>query len=547
MAFSVDVVAWRRIASEVPLSGQDVLRELGIGHKREVVAWRVNRYLRSLDWVIDEDATVELVDASSFEGMEVYRRTLSFLLVLACRQALGCQVSIRHSISNAYYCELSTGPASADQVAHIHHAMRELVAQDIPIRRSVVSLDKARRIFATQGNDDKARLLQWAVQDPVELYSCHDRFGFFYAPLAPSSGSVPLFDLIPYAPGMVLRSPTLTSPFALPDFQATPRLVDVFREYGEWLDILGVGTMASLHEQVAEGKTVDIIMVSEAFHARRLALISEDIVRRKSVRLVCMAGPSASGKTTASRRLRVQIQLSGLRPVALSLDEYFVDRDHTPRDEEGKYDFEDINALDLELLNAHLQGLLAGDEVQLPHFDFLLGKRTPGKKLRLGPKDILIIEGIHGLNNRLTEAVPEALKYGIFVSPLTGVSLDRHTRTSTTDNRFLRRMVRDHRTRGKSPETTILQWPSVTRGGFKHIFPFQDRADAMFNTVLVYELSVLRGYAEPLLRTVPETSPAFGEAQRLLSMLRFVPVIPADHVPNTSILREFIGGSCFGD
>ncbi|HOU33042.1 MAG TPA: nucleoside kinase, partial [Synergistaceae bacterium] len=515
--------------------------------RREVVAWRVNRYLRSLDWIIDEDATVELVDASSFEGMEVYRRTLSFLLVLACRQALGCQISIRHSISNAYYCELSCGPASADQVARIRQALRDLVDQNIPIRRSVVSLDKARRIFEAQGNDDKARLLQWAVQDPVELYSCQGRFGFYYAPLAPSSGAVPLFDLISYAPGMVLRFPTIHSPFSLPDFQATPRLVDVFREYGEWLDILDVGTMASLHEQVAEDKTVDIIMVSEAFHARRLALVSEEIVRRKSVRLVCMAGPSASGKTTASRRLRVQLQLSGLHPVALSLDEYFVDRERTPRDEEGQYDFEDINALDLELLNSHLQRLLAGDEVQLPRFDFLLGKRTPGRKLRLRPKDILIIEGIHGLNDRLTEAVPEDLKYGIFVSPLTGVSLDRHTRTSTTDNRFLRRMVRDHRTRGKSPENTILQWPSVTRGAFKHIFPFQDRADALFNTVLVYELSVLRGYAEPLLRTVPESSLAFGEAQRLLSMLRFVPVIPADNVPNTSILREFIGGSCFGD
>jgi len=547
VGFYVDVVGWRRISSEIPLSGPDVLRELGIEGRREVVAWRVNRYLRSLDWIIDEDATVELVDASSFEGMEVYRRTLSFLLVLACRQALGCQISIRHSISNAYYCELSCGPASADQVARIRQALRDLVDQNVPIRRSVVSLDKARRIFEAQGNDDKARLLQWAVQDPVELYSCQGRFGFYYAPLAPSSGAVPLFDLISYAPGMVLRFPTIHSPFSLPDFQATPRLVDVFREYGEWLDILDVGTMASLHEQVAEDKTVDIIMVSEAFHARRLALVSEEIVRRKSVRLVCMAGPSASGKTTASRRLRVQLQLSGLHPVALSLDEYFVDRERTPRDEEGQYDFEDINALDLELLNSHLQRLLAGDEVQLPRFDFLLGKRTPGRKLRLRPKDILIIEGIHGLNDRLTEAVPEDLKYGIFVSPLTGVSLDRHTRTSTTDNRFLRRMVRDHRTRGKSPENTILQWPSVTRGAFKHIFPFQDRADALFNTVLVYELSVLRGYAEPLLRTVPESSLAFGEAQRLLSMLRFVPVIPADNVPNTSILREFIGGSCFGD
>ena len=419
--------------------------------------------------------------------------------------------------------------------------------QNIPIHREVLPLDKARRIFERQGNYDKARLLQWTALDPTVVYRCADTYGYFYAPLASSTGQVKVFDLLRYPPGMVLQFPTVSFPDRLPPFQAAKSLAEVFREYSQWLDVLGVSTMDSIHERVATGKALDLILISEALHGEALARIAREICGRSAVRLVCLAGPSGSGKTTTARRLQIQLQVCGKHPVAVSLDDYFVDRESTPRDEKGDYDFEALEALDLGLINEHLQALLAGEEVRLPRFNFLTGQRTPGKSLRLRDGDVLIIEGIHGLNDRLTESIPDEMKYRIFVSPLTGVSLDRHNRTSTTDDRLLRRLVRDHRVRGHSPESTLLRWPSVIRGSHRHIFPYQERADVMFNTALVYELPVLKGYAEPLLRAVPEESPAYGEAQRLLSMLRFVPVIPVDNVPNLSILREFVGGSCFED
>jgi uridine kinase len=346
---------------------------------------------------------------------------------------------------------------------------------------------------------------------------------------------------------MVLRFPGLTDPEALPPFQAVKSLADVFREYSQWLDVLGVSTMDSLHEIVADGRVLDLILVSEALHGESLARIARTVADRPEVRLVCLAGPSGSGKTTTARRLSVQFRACGRRTVPLFLDDYFVDRERTPRDENGDYDFEALEALDLDLINEHLSALMAGEEIQAPRFNFATGQRSPGRRIRLEPDQLLVIEGIHGLNDRLTEAVPEEAKYRIFVSPLTGVSLDRHNRTSTTDNRLLRRLVRDFRVRGYSPQSTLLRWPSVIRGSHRHIFPYQQRADVMFNTAMVYELGVLKGYAEPLLRAIPEDSPAFGEAQRLLSWLRFVPFVPSDNVPNLSILREFIGGSCFED
>ena len=269
------------------------------------------------------------------------------------------------------------------------------------------------------------------------------------------------------------------------------------------------------------------------------------MLARPQVRLLCLAGPSSSGKTTTSQRLSIQLQVGGKKPVPLALDNYYVDRDQTPLDEDGEYDFEALEALDVQLINDHLEALLAGEEVVVPHFDFVTGKRKPGKKLSLRANDILIIEGIHGLNNKLSSSISDELKYKIFISPLTGVSLDRHNRIGTTDTRLLRRMVRDHRTRGYAPENTLLRWPSVIRGSQKHIFPYEEEADVLFNTSLVYELSVLKGYAEPMLRSVSEMSPAYGEAQRLLSILHFVPGIPSDNVPNLSIMREFIGGGCF--
>ena len=319
----------------------------------------------------------------------------------------------------------------------------------------------------------------------------------------------------------------------------------LFQDYAQWLDNLSVGTMDRIHSIVAHGHSRDLIMVSEALHTKILSKIAEHIESRPEVRLLCLAGPSSSGKTTSSRRLRVQLLTSGINSATLELDNYFVDRDKTPVDADGKFDFESLDALDIPLINEHLRALIAGEEVDIPKFDFKTGTRTKGYKLKLAPKQLLVIEGIHGLNDKLSESVAFDNKYRIFICPLTGTNLDMHNRVGTTDIRLLRRLLRDYRTRGNSPEATLLQWPSVVRGSHRHIFPYQDNADTLFNTALAYELPVLKGYVFPLLKSVSEESPAYGEAQRLLAMLQYIPVIPSDDVPNLSIMREFIGGSCF--
>lgn len=545
MTFSVNVAGAQTLRCDRPVQGLEVLSRSGLSHPGRVVAWRVNGYLRTLRWDLDGDASVSFVDTATFEGMEVYRRTLSFLLVAVCRRLERNGLYVRHAISDGYYCELAEGVPDQAMVVRLRQGLEDLISQDCPIEREVLPLDRACRIFERQGNDEKARLLRFVGIDPIELYRLDGTYGFYYAPLAPSTGLVKTFDLLPFDDGMVLRFPTVSFPDGLPPFRVPRKLTGVFREYSRWLDILDVGTMESLHRHLAEGKAQEMILISEALHAQRFGRIADEITSRDDVRLVCMAGPSGSGKTTSAHRLAIELKVCGHRPVTLSLDDYFVDRAHTPRDEEGNYDFEAMEALDLDLINDHLTRLLNGEEVRLPRFDFITGKRTVGRPLRLDGGDILIIEGIHGLNDRLTEAVEDSRKYRVFVSCLTGVNFDLHNRTSTTDNRLLRRLVRDFRLRGKSPETTLRQWPSVIRGAHRHIFPYQERADAMFNSALIYELSALKASAEPLLRGIPEDSDVYGEARRLLGLLRFVPLIPSEPVPANSILREFVGGSCF--
>jgi len=545
MSFTVHIKDNGSFTSERPLKGQEVLLACGKDGESNIVAWRVNNYLRSLDWTVDDDCFVEFVDTSSFEGMEVYRRSLSFLLVLASKRALSEDVFIRHSISDGYYCELESGSVSEDKVWAIKEELKRLVASDIPLKREIISGDKAIRIFTRQGNVDKANLFRWAAVDPIEVYRCNDMYGYFYAPLAPSTGYMKVFDLVSYEQGMVLRFPTVAYPQGLPPFMPSKRLSEVFTQYAKWLDILGVSTMESLHGLVSRGESNDVIQISEALHSQWLSHLAEMIATNDDIRLICIAGPSASGKTTTAQRLRIQIQVFGKRAFMISLDDYFVERERTPRDEKGNYDFEALEALDLDLINDNLIKLIEGFEVELPRFNFFTGSRERGRTVRLGKDTIIIVEGIHGLNESISQSVPEAQKWRLYVSPLTGINLDRHNRTSTTDNRLIRRLVRDHRTRGKSPEDTLLQWPSVIRGAQRHIFPYQERAHVMFNSATVYELAVLKGYAEPLLRNIHEDSPMFGEAQRLLTFLHYVPFMPADEVPNNSIIREFIGGSCF--
>jgi uridine kinase len=551
MGFSVNVVHGdkiNKIYSDLPIMGHEVLALSDMGEgERFVIAWRVNRILRPMSWVVDDDADVEFVDTTSFEGVEIYRSTLTFIMAIACKRALGREVAVRYSMGASYYCEFTGEPASEDDVVKVKAEMSRIISAALPIQMATLPMDKARRIFERQGSAEKARLIQCAGADPVMLYRCAGIYGHYGVPLASTAGMVGTFDLNLFAPGFLLRFPSITASSELPPLRIVPKLMDVFREYSTWLGVLGLSTMDSLHERVAKGKSLELILISEAFHGEALTRIANNIIGRGTVRLVCVAGPSSSGKTTTSKRLAIQLQVNGKNPIALALDDYYVNRDSTPRDENGNYDFEALEALDIELINEHITGLLAGEEVRLPRYDFVTGTRKPGPTLKLDIDDILIIEGIHGLNDALTrEIVPES-KCKVFISPLTGVNLDSHNRIGTTDTRLLRRLVRDYRKRGHSPERTLLMWPSVIKGSHKHIFPYEEGADLLFNSSLVYEISVLKGYAEPLLRAVPETSPAYGEASRLLSMLRFAPVIPSENVPNLSILREFIGGGCFED
>lgn len=551
MAFLVNVVkedSIEQIVAESPMMGHEVLSLAGCEDRRNIMAWRVNRILRPLGWVVDEEADVEFVDMSTFEGMEIYRRTLIFTLALACKRVAGKDINVRYSMSDSYYCDFQDGtPAGEELVTAIKEEMQHLVLLSVPIQMAVLPLDKAKKIFERQGNEGKARLLQWMGSDPITLYRCAGVYGHFGGPLAASTSMLRTFDLNAYAPGMLLRFPSITEPEVLQPLGIVPKLMDVFREYQTWLSVLGLSTMDSLHERVSKGLSLDLILVSEAFHSEALSRIAREIIDRGDVRIICLAGPSSSGKTTTSKRLAIQLQVSGKTPVVIELDDYYVEREKTPKDENGNYDFEALEAMDLDLINEHMEALLAGEEVRLPRFDFVTGLRKPGRKLRLRANDILIVEGIHGLNDKLTERIPEGMKYKIFISPLTGVNIDRHNRIGTTDARLLRRMVRDHRARGYNPESTLLMWPSVIKGSHRHIFPYEEGADVLFNTSLAYEISVIKGYAEPLLRAIPESSPAYGEASRLLSMLNCAPVIPSENVPNLSILREFIGGSCFDD
>ena len=545
MAISVKVVGGGTYSLEPPATGQDLLEKVGAGCARKIVAWHVNRYLRPLDWTLREDSLVDFVDTSSFEGMSVYRDTLAFVLSLACRGALGEDVFVRHSISDGYYCELQSGPARKERTDLVREAMERIIRRDLPIKREVLSIDAAERILHLQNEPDTADLLKYAGVDPVALYQCDGVYGFFYGPLAPTTGCLSSWDLIPFRDGMVMRFPTVAYPLVLPPFTPAEKLADVFNEYSGWLQILGVRTMENLHGQVIEDRASELVLVSEALHSQKFNSMSERITAGHKKRLIRISGPSGSGKTTTARRLAIHLRAMGARPIVVSLDDYFLERERTPRDSRGDHDFETIDAMDLELINQNLEELLDGKDVTLPRFNFFTGKREQGPRIRMDSGDILIIEGIHGLNSRVSGSIPPELKFSIYVSPLTGISLDRHNRTSTTDNRLLRRLVRDRWLRGKSAGMTLAQWPSVIRGAHKYIFPYQELADEMFNSALVYEFSVLKGYAEPMLRTVREESQQFGEAQRLLKILRFIPYIPADFVPDNSILREFIGGGCF--
>ncbi|MBC7233340.1 MAG: nucleoside kinase [Chloroflexi bacterium] len=513
-----------------------------------IVAALVDRCkLCELTQPVTRDMEVTPISTGDSDGMRIYRRSLTFVLVVAMHQLFpGVQVYVDHSLTfGGLYCEVQgRAPLTPQEVALLEQRMKEIVADDVPIRKRRVPLEEARALFQARGQEDKVRLLRYRRKDYVTLYRLYDVDDYFHGYMVPSTGYLRHFALQYYSPGFILRYPRHEQPTVLQPVVEYPKLVAVFREYGHWLRVLGISDVGELNDALSAGRASEVALVSEALHEQRIANIAAEIAKRRdTVRLVLIAGPSASGKTTFAKRLAIQLLANGLRPVAVELDNYFVDREKTPLDEHGQYDFEHLWAVDLELLNEQLLRLLAGQEVQLPRYNFQLGKREKGEWLKLSEEHVILLEGIHGLNPDLVPNVPRERIYRIYVSALTQLNLDHYNRVPTTETRLIRRIVRDARERGYSALDTLRRWESVRNGEKRWIFPYQEHADVMFNSALAYELSALKSLAEPLLFQIEPNAPEYVEARRLLALLHWFLPFPLELVPSNSILREFIGGS----
>jgi uridine kinase len=513
-----------------------------------VMAALIDDELRELTYHIERDVEVTPLSMAHWDGSRVYRRSLTFLLLVAVHELFPeAQINIDHSVTfGGSFCEV-TGRQNftPDELAQIEARMQQIVEADTPIGKERVPLREAIEIFRRRGEDDKVRLLSYRRKDKdyLTLYRLRGLSDYFHGYMVPSAGYLRYFALTYYAPGFILRFPIRNTTDLQPVVEY-PKLIHVFREYGQTLRLLGIEDVGSLDQSIDAGRANEIILVAEALHEQRIAQIATQIAgRRGQVKLVLMAGPSSSGKTTFAKRLAVQLLANGMRPIAIGLDDYFVDRELTPRDEQGNYNFEILEALDLKLFNQQLLQLMAGEQVTLPHFNFVTGKREPGVTIQLGPEHVLLVEGIHGLNPGLVPAIPSDRIFRIFISALTQLNIDRHNRVATTDTRLIRRIVRDARTRGYSAADTISRWQSVRRGEREFIFPYQENADVMFNSALVYELSALKPFVEPLLLQIEPGKPGHVEAKRLLAFLQWFAPMPTDLIPDNSILREFVGGS----
>jgi len=514
------------------------------------IAALVNGELRELTYKIWTDAGVEPLFLSDSDGIRIYRRSLSFLLITVVRELFPeAFIFVDHSLPfGGFFCEVGgRKPFSEEDLAEIESRMHQIVDDDFPIRRERVPLDEAIDLFCGRGETDKAKLLNRREKDDLKLYNLRDSRDYFHGYMVPSTGYLRYFTLHKWSPGFVLQYPRRTDPTDLLPVRVYPQLTAIFREYGKRLRLLGVDSVSGLNEAIYSGRIREIVLVSEALHEQRIAQIADQINQHESVRLVLIAGPSASGKTTFSKRLSIQLLAQGIQPFPLALDDYFVDREKTPRDASGNFNFEALEALDVSLFNEHLQALMRGEKVQLPRFNFRTGRREEGEEVQLGPDHVVIVEGIHGLNPRLVAGVPDERIYRIYVSALTQLNIDRHNRVPTTDTRLIRRIVRDATYRGYTAEETLDHWDMVRRGEKKYIFPYQEHADIMFNSALVYELAVLKELAEPLLLQVKPSSPRYVEVKRLLALLRWFEICGSELIPDNSILREFVGGSILRD
>ena len=512
------------------------------------VSARVNNKVEGMHYRVYNSKDVEFLDMTSSSGSRAYTRTLFFVLCKAVQDIYpNTDVVIDIPVSNGFYVDIRLGrPVVEEDVNILRRRMQEIIDAKMPIRRYMVPTEDAIALFQEKGDVEKVKLLKTSGSIYTTYYKIGEYVDFYYGTLLTNTSGLYLFGLEKYYDGMLLRIPSIKDPDVLGEMTRQDKMFDIFKEHHRWQDILGIRTVGDFNQAIDAGHATDIINISEALQEKKIAKIAEDIANRQGVKLVLLAGPSSSGKTTSCKRLSIQLAVNGLKPLQISLDDYFVDRDKTPKDDNGEYDFESIYALNLDLLNEQFNALFRGEEVELPKYDFPSGKSVKsGKKLKMEPNNVLVVEGIHALNPELTAHIPQEQIYRVYASALTTILLDNHNYIPTTDNRLLRRIIRDYKYRGVSAQETIHRWPSVRTGENKWIFPYQENADAMFNTAMLYELSVIKMQAEPLLQQVPENCEEHAEAYRLLKFLKYFKGIPYNNLPPTSLLREFLGGSSF--
>ena len=530
----------------------DIYRELGLNMPYGPVSAKVNNKVENLNFRVYYNKDVEFLDITSASGMRTYVRSLCFILVKAVDDLYPCgTISLEHPVSKGYFCKLHIDRTiGLDDVSRIKKRMQEIINEDLPITRYEQRTEDVIKIFQERGMTDKVKLLSTSGKLYSFYYRLGDTLDCYYSSLVPSTGYIKKFDIVKYYDGLLLQIPNKNNPEKIEELIKQEKMLEVFQEHHRWNEILGISTVGDFNIACNEGHAIDLINVSEALQERKIVKIADEIAARQvcenRVKIILISGPSSSGKTTFSKRLSIQLMTNGLKPYPISLDDYFVNRDNTPLDENGNHDFESLYAVDLPFFKKQLDTLLEGGEVELPKFNFSSGMReSSGIKFRLEDNMILILEGIHALNPELTPNIPAENKYKIYVSALTTILLDKHNYIPTTDNRLLRRIIRDSKYRGSSAESTIARWPSVRAGEEKWIFPYQENADAMFNSALLFELAVIKDHIEPILRKVPNKCPEYSEAHRLLHFLSYFVSIQDTELPPTSLLREFLGGSSF--
>ena len=543
-------VFYNNIAHEIneKMSAYDFLKNVIKLDMTDVLACKAFNEVKNLDFIIDRDCEVESLDASTSDGNRIYVRGLVFVMLKAFEELYpNKKLIVNYALGHSLYCESTTDFIFTDEdIEKLKNKMQGIINDNLPIEKKILTLEEAISLYEKAGKADKLGLLETRMKTHVSTYTCGDTFNYFYGVMPISTGYMKYFELLKYEKGILLVYPRRFAPRQIEKIKDSKKLYATFDEYDKIHKILGIENLASLNRITKEGKAGEIIRVSEALHEKKIANIADMIASDRRRKLVLIAGPSSSGKTTFAQRLGIQLKVNGIQTVTLSMDNYFVERSKTPRDENGNYDFECLEAIDLELFNEQLVALLDGKEVELPTFDFTDGTRKYlGNKAKLESNQVLVVEGIHGLNEKLTESIPRENKFKVYISALTTLNIDDCNRISTSDTRLLRRMLRDSKYRSHGPAATIKMWEAVRRGEEKYIFPFQEEADAMFNSSLVYEIAVLKPYIEPLLASVEYDSPEFSEAKRLYEFLGYFITIEDKEIPINSIMREFIGGGCF--